>query len=503
MNKFLCWPMAVLSLASAHPAQAAWQKAATRHFIIYSEQKPTELRAFAERLERFDQAARNMLGMADPRIGDGNRLTIYVLDSVAAVQKLKDPNNKFLYGFYEGRYTGPGAFTPRKTDEGGRGGLKADSVLFHEYGHHLMFQNFDKPYPNWYVEGFAELLSTPVFGKDGSVMISTSPVHRAYGLFSGHGLTSRQVLESQPAKLSPAQRESIYGRGWLLVHYLTFEPSRSGQLSTYIANLSKGQPAAAAAVDAFGDLKQLDRELNKYVLRRRLAAMSIASGAINTGPIEVAPVSAGGSEAMPWRIMSKRGVNPTTAATVVGKLRPIGARYPDDPLVQVALAEAEFDAGAPKAALAAANAVLRAEPRNVEGLIYKGRALIEMARKDKGTGSFAEGRETYLAANKIDTEDPEPLYLYFQSYLHEGKRPSANAIAALHYASVLSPQDQGLRMSSALAWLNEAKLDEARADLLPIAYDPHDGDLGASARSAIEKIDAKDGKAGISALLKR
>lgn len=499
---FLRWLVAGLAMLASGTAQAAWQKASSRHFIIYSEQKPQDLRAFADRLERFDQASRKILRMPDPPVGDGNRLSIFVLPSVEAVRKIKGGNDRFVYGFYVPKYSGSVAFTPRRT-EGGPLGLQADTVLFHEYSHHLMMQQFSTPYPNWYVEGFAELLSTAQFGKDGSVTIGTAPVHRARSLFSDDGLSTRQMLESQPARLSQPQRESIYARGWLLTHYLSFEPSRAGQLTAYVENLAKGQTSAVAATNAFGDLKLLDKELNSYIMRRNLRAISVSGSSLSTGAIDIAPLSVGANEAMQWRMQTRRSTIKAGAIPIEANLRSISARYPGDPMVQSALAEAELDVDAPTAALAAADAALAANPREVEAMIYKGRALAALALHGDKAGSFEGARAAFLAANKIDTEDPEPLFLFFQSFVQQHRTPTVNALAALHYASTLAPQDTGLRVTSAMAWLHQQRFAEARADLLPIAYDPHGGMKADKARAALDRIDAKDAPGALAALVWR
>ena len=52
-------------------------------------------------------------------------------------------------------------------------------------------------------------------------------------------------------------------------------------------------------------------------------------------------------------------------------------------------------------------------------------------------------------------------------------QPTANAIAALHYASDLAPQDFNVRMNSAIAYLNEGKFAEAKSALTVVAYSPH------------------------------
>jgi len=79
-------------------------------------------------------------------------------------------------------------------------------------------------------------------------------------------------------------------------------------------------------------------------------------------------------------------------------------------------------------------------------------------------------------------------------------RPNENAIAALHYASDLAPQDIGVRINSAIAYLHEGKLKDARRALVPVAYSPHAGEAASVARRMIVKIDAGDAKGAISAI---
>ena len=88
---------------------------------------------------------------------------------------------------------------------------------------------------------------------------------------------------------------------------------------------------------------------------------------------------------------------------------------------------------------------------------------------------------------------------FYGAFVAEGIPPSSNAIAALHYASDLAPQDEGLRMSSAVQYLVDGKIAEAKHALTPIAYDPHGNELAKIARGMIEKIDAGDAKDALAA----
>jgi hypothetical protein len=254
---------------------------------------------------------------------------------------------------------------------------------------------------------------------------------------------------------------------------MTFEPSRQGQLATYLDGIAQGDDPLAAARQAFGDLKQLDRNLEAYLMRNKMNYLAIAPTKLAIGPITVRPLSPGAAAIIPLRMQFKRGVNRLTAGSLAAKIRAAAAAWPADPLVQVTLAEAEIDAGNADAADAAAGGALKADPQSTEAMVYKGRAAMERARKSGADSDWKEARRWFLAANKIDTEDPEPLMLYYQCYAESGAPLTKNAVAALLYASTLAPQDDGLRIYAVRQLLIEKRLAEARRMFAPIAFQPH------------------------------
>ena len=251
MRKLIAGCVAAMLAAAGTQAHAAWYQASSKHFVIYADENPGELSNFASRLERFDQAVRFIRGMDDPPVGDGNRLTVFVLPSVEAVQQLVG-GDRVIDGFYIGRASGSYAFVPRKAYEDDSESLNASTIFFHEYSHHLMFQIVDRPVPEWVVEGFAEFMSTVRFEKNGDIGIGAPPNYRAWGLFNGERLPLATMLSGKYSKINDEQRESIYGRGWLLIHYLTFEKSRAGQLERYVDLLSKGTPVLCSDGQASG-----------------------------------------------------------------------------------------------------------------------------------------------------------------------------------------------------------------------------------------------------------
>lgn len=494
MRFLLSMVVTALALAGAAPANAAWYEARSKHFVIYADQNPKTLNDFANRLERFDRAVRLARNMADPPVADGNRLTVFVMPTAAAVQALYGDKSGFIDGFYKGLATGPIAYVAHRTVSDAPEDF-ANILFFHEYSHHLMFQAIDRPLPEWYVEGFAEFMSTVRFEKEGAIGLGAPANHRAWSLLEGAPLPLETLFTVNSRALSNEQRDSFYARGWLLVHYLTFEKSRAGQLDRYADLFAKGTPSLDAARAAFGDLGQLDRDLKSYMMRSRLNYLQLKGDALRPGPIEIQPMTEGASKVVLLRATLKNGVSDAAAEPLASQIRAVEAHYPGDELVEATLAEAEIEAGHAEAAEAAADRAIKADPAKAEPFVLKGRAMMALAEKMEGEqrqALFEEARSKFIAANKLDTEDPEPLMDYYYSYARAGVRPTDNAIAALHYASDLAPQDLGLRMNSAIAYINEGKPKEARAALVPVAYDPHGESIADVARRVIAGIDKGD-----------
>jgi tetratricopeptide (TPR) repeat protein len=486
----------VASVAISAPASAAWNVAESKHFVIYADESPRQLNDFATQLERFDQAVRYATRMGDPEIGKGNRLTVFVLPSQKDVQSIMGDKTGFFAGFYTGRVAGSLAYVPKQVDYDDP---DKNSIFFHEYTHHLMKQDLERPYPEWYVEGYAEFFSTPQFERDGSVWLGRVVQGRAYGLFEGPQLPLETLLHGMQPGMTNEQRDVYYGRSWLLAHYLLLDQHRSGQLTAYLNAMSSGASSIDAAHQVFGDLKQLDTELNAYE-RKPLLKFQIPASAIHLQPITVRPLSAGGAQVIMARARIKNGVKSTEIEQIAAQLRSVEGQYSGDELVETTLGEAELDAGHPQAAEAAADRALKSNSQSLDALVLKGKAVAARADQVEGDGRhalFDEARASFIAANKLDTEDPEPLYEFYGTFLHEGVRPTPNALAALHYASDLAPQDLGVRMNSAIAYLNEGKPKEARASLIVVAYSPHVEQMGEVARRMIADIDAGTPRAAL------
>jgi hypothetical protein len=468
-----------------------WRRAETEHFIFFSDGSEKALREDAIKLERFDKLMRLLT-----KIGDDQgqvKLTVYFVSSASRVQSLYPGPVKSIAGFYATSPGGVLAVVPRTAEAYNGGSNKyaeiEDVILFHEYAHHLMLQYFPAAYPAWYVEGFAEFIGNTRVENDGIIKYGMPNISRAPSLFLGFQLPIEKLLTARVTDLEGEQIGSLYARGWVLTHYLNFEPSRKGQLKSYLDAVGQGKSSLDAARASFGDLKQLNRALDRYVSSSiRYSKL----GAPLSAPAEfkVTHLSEAVSDTILLRVKLARGTAPKERAPIALELRKLAAIHPGNASVLTSLAEAELDLGNDAASGVAAEAALKIEPQNGRALLWKGLSLSRpLARAaDHDPVKWKAARSWIVKANRANTDDPLPLFENYLSYTQAGMPPTEIAIKGLAMAVGLVPQESMLRFAYASALGGQKKYDEAIAVLGPVANSPHGGDSADAAQKLIAAI---------------
>jgi tetratricopeptide (TPR) repeat protein len=176
---------------------------------------------------------------------------------------------------------------------------------------------------------------------------------------------------------------------------------------------------------------------------------------------------------MKVRFQSDRGTTKKNARVIAEDARVIAASYPADPFVQGTVAETEFDVGNYKAAIAAAERAIAADPNSVQGFVYKGRAMMELARAEPAKADWAAIRRTFVQANRADLENAEPLWLFYETFAAAGEEPTKSAIDGLLYAHFLVPQDRSLRLTAVRQLLLTKRHAHAARAFAPLVFDPH------------------------------
>ncbi|HUE79105.1 MAG TPA: hypothetical protein VMN38_05695 [Sphingomicrobium sp.] len=494
--------LALLLLPAA--VRAEWWEARTDNFIVYSETSAADARRFSEKLQRFEMALRSLQNIKySPETSDSMRLTVFRTGQINDIGRLA--GSQGVAGFYIPRAGGPVAFTPARREIGEKGAANADrradldpqTVLFHEYSHHFMYRHFSAAYPAWYREGFAEAYSTIDLKDDGSFHLGNAPQARSAAFSGLLNFSVQRMLQS-------ANRpgfEDVYGRyshGWLLTHYLTFEPSRQGQLQNYLQLINAGTEPTDAAQQAFGDLRKLESEIKRY-LNGDLPGALVRPAGYRTPTVALRRLGPDEEAIMNVRMRSKVGVTRKKAKDVAADARAVAANHPQSFPVQLALTEAEFDAENLDLAERAADAALALRPNAVEALIFKGRIYLERGKSDRRQNATA--RSWFAKAHKADPTHPSVLHLNYLTYFQAGGAIPEPAIIGLEQAFTQAPYDSDLRLTVALQLLAEKDGQVARRVLAPLVHSPHESKSAKALRQVFDLLAANKVDDAYSALV--
>jgi hypothetical protein len=270
-------------------ARAEWLEASSDHFVIYGDENAEKVQQFAERLELYHAAMSQLYGGRQTKPSPSDRVCIFAVADAATVRKVLGTKQRQLVGVYIPHAGGSVALIPR-LEKALMYDLSGETILYHEYAHHFMRAVLTpRAFPRWFTEGFAEFSAGARFNRDGTITVGTPPYYRAAEL-QDRTVPIRTILSFDGGG-SGSALNAFYGQSWLLFHYLQMEPERSEQLSKYQQLLASGKSALAAAEGAFGDLDKLERDMESYIRRRRLAVRVIDGKVLKTGPISISCTS--------------------------------------------------------------------------------------------------------------------------------------------------------------------------------------------------------------------
>lgn len=476
-------------------------RADTQNFIIYSEGNEKSLRKFAENLQRFDSTLRFRFNIANR--SDPYRLTIFLVPQASDAGRLATgKGGSSIAGFYSATLDHSYAVSHRE-EGSGLGTSQAQQTLYHEYTHHFMKRYVPIAFPAWFIEGFAEYFSTVDFTKDGLASIGKPAYRRAYGLLELPKIPAEQLLAKRPTEMkNSGQMDVYYGRAWLLTHMLYADPTRVGQLGTYMDAINKGEEAATAAAEAFGDLAQLDKDLNRYV-NRPISYRNTKEPIPLAGTVTITSLSDAEDALLPLRLerLSAKGDSERLAA-VRADLQKLSGLHPEAAGVWYELAEADWafdrDDHDLSAVRSAVDKALALEPTHARANVLFGRLLAKEQDKkgDYSATAWRDVRKPIALANRTNPDDPVPLYDYFRSFTDQRVRPPEIAIQGLERAFLLAPENISVRVSYAFSLANQGKYEDALKLAKTVAFDPHDGGDGERLLRQIESIrDRRQGRA--------
>lgn len=509
-------PLALsLAFLAGGEAQAKWLKAETAHFNLYSDGGEGQLRDFAAKLEDFDAALRFFHPV--PAGPPPRKLDIYLLKNVEELQRIW-PGSRGVAGVY---WAGPDdifAVALRDDIE------HAEGVLFHEYTHHFMLQNFAYPYPSWLIEGWAEyFMNTKVFDDRIDVGLPNS----YHGQALGDWWLSTEDLLGKPWSELPAtvQPATFYARAWLLTHYMLSDPQRRRQLTRYMADIAEGEePMKALAQETGLDLRSLDVELRDYA-GQRLPYVSLKRLKRRDVDVRVSELPRSADDVLLERLRLLNGVSTDEQAGVLKLIDWRTRGYRGDRFADLTLARAHIMLGDPAAAepilqpylsdpddseafylmalrymrmaqkaLGEDEAKKRAEEeakRRADGekdIEPAAPVVVSDARREEAAAWYAKAVPWLLKANRADPDSYQVLYAFAESAKLEPGYPSEKMLEILAAAYHLAPQVDEITFTSAQALLARSRTEEGVFLLRLLANDPHESAMSRTAQAMLDGL---------------
>ena len=484
---------AVAAVIAVSPASAAWRRAESANFIVYSQSSEQSLRKRVALLEDYNAFLRLLTGVNDPPAPV--KLPVWVVRNRSALRQVKSlPEG--VAGYYAPSSSGIAAFV----DDGADGnGEEGNHVLFHEIAHHFMLQYRPTAYQPWYAEGFAEYVSTARF-TDNTIEFGEASRGRVASLVRMSWLPMESILISRPP--SDQQEASLYyAQSWLLVHYLLRDEARKARLIDYFKALRAGEQPPAAFKRVFAvEPKKLQADLLKYGERQLTYTRMKRRSAAEIPPMKIDVLPPSADDLMLARAAMHIGVDEERQAELLAQVRTAAAKHQDDFAKRV-LARAEALHGDGAAADRLLDPILKTSPNDAEALYLKGMRYLVAARNDTERGApLAKQAQTWFArAHKVDDKDFPTLARYVEASLYNAA-PTENIVEVMLLAHQLAPQVVDIRMNAAGMLLSRGHHGEA-ADLVePLAFHPHNSRLAAAAKAMLDRARAGEKKKAANSL---
>jgi tetratricopeptide (TPR) repeat protein len=274
----LCLVCVSLCARAAATAGSNWRRVRTENFVVVSNASDAEARRAAQRLEE--------LRAIFARLRGADKFEVAIPVTVILFQN--DGDYEFFKPTYRGdlrrEVAGYFLYNPdinyiTLSLETGRG-RDPHSVLFHEYVHALVRNNYAAA-PLWLNEGLAQYYSEFELSKDRRrVGLGRQLTYRLDSLAREEFLPLDTLLSVEASSTHYQQHDRhqvFYAQSWALVHYLLNDATgvRPSQLARYLELLSAGKTAAESFREAFKvDFGQMESELRAYVRAARYSERS-------------------------------------------------------------------------------------------------------------------------------------------------------------------------------------------------------------------------------------
>ena len=243
-----CTVVFIALVLGAGPALAwqNWYRYENDSFVVYSDASTRQVRNAVEHLELFRAAVTQVANIAVP--ADAPKVTLVIVDSHARFHRII--GSQYLSG---ATFDIDGI--PHIVAASGAKTRRMEESLRHAYAHILLaYKNY--PYPPWFDEGFAELVTQTTFRNRNTTFSLGEP--------SGRRIWDKSMRPWEEI-LGPdldfhsfefvRDRSDAHLQSWLLTHYFMLgnDFGNAGQLQQYLDLLAAGHDSVEAMETVLGE----------------------------------------------------------------------------------------------------------------------------------------------------------------------------------------------------------------------------------------------------------
>ena len=299
-RRICCFVFVFLTALAGANDKSNWRQVRSEHFIIISNAGEKPARQVAGQFERM----RAVFHFAFPRlqVDPGSPIVVLAVNNEKDFRELEP--QEYLQ---KGQLHLGGLFlrVPDKNYVLMRIGAEGDhpyAVIYHEYTH-LLCAKAEAWLPLWLDEGLAEFFQNADL-RDKDAILGEPSAGNIYLLRQTRLLplpTLFAVDHTSPYYHEENKGSIFYAEAWALTHYLkvTDATQNTNRLADYADLVSQHVDATTAATKAFGDLQQLQKALERYIMQASFSSFKTpAQTKVDESAFEVRPLPAPQADAV-------------------------------------------------------------------------------------------------------------------------------------------------------------------------------------------------------------
>lgn len=484
--RFIAAVLTVCALAAPAVAQdGRWLRAESDNFIVYGLLNETQIRQATQSLEDFDRTLRLLKGMGTQPAE--TKLEVYLVRSVQDLRAVWPTMPEHYAGFYRAGSEQIAAFLVYDTRRGAEGG---NQVLFHEYAHHFMLHYFADAYPKWYVEGWADYVSTTRFLGRTAIVGEPSESRRSWISYGGGVLPINALLAPERVSNQTAEFSAqFYANSWFAVTYLSNHANFNRGLTPYVEALGRGADAIEAFEPAFGMTPEAFRQELLDFQGDRIGVLNIRLPEQAAPNIVITRMPAAVDELLLPLARMRSVVEESDRVALAAQVEAIAARYPDDTTARIAAARAAYLRDDFATARTRLEAHLATNETDAEARYLLAYTMLQQAYADPNASFdiIRDVRRELVRGFRANPNHFPTLFLYAHSFSAGPEPMSEEQLNVMARALELAPQADHIRLTFAEELMDAGRYVPAVIALRPMIYAPHGGGYTQRARELFDE----------------